>query len=63
MAAETQNGGLQPAASRHQHVDLLQFPSTASERQVQFLICRFGLSPWIAQEMARLCYGEVRDDR
>tara|TARA_R110002167_G_scaffold38054_13_gene118783 strand:+ start:179 stop:367 length:189 start_codon:yes stop_codon:yes gene_type:complete len=62
MTPETQNGGLPPAASRHQYVDLLQFPSTASERQVQFLICRFGLSPWAAQEVARLCFGEARDD-
>jgi len=62
MTAETQNGGLQPAASRHQNVDLLQYPSTASERQVQFLTCHFGLSPCIAQEVARLCFGEARDD-
>jgi len=62
MKAEMQNGGLHPAASRVQHIDLLEHPSTASERQVQFLTCRFGLSPCIAQEVARLCFGEARDD-
>lgn len=62
MTAETKNGGLPPAASLDQHIDLLQFPSTASERQVQFLTCRFGLTPCVAREVARFCFGEGCND-
>jgi hypothetical protein len=63
MAANMQNGGVEPAVSR----DLLcggwsHLPLTASERQAQTLACRFYLSPWMARDMARLCFGEACND-
>ena len=32
----------------------------ASERQAQMLASRFFLSPWLAREVASLCFGEVQ---
>ena len=60
---EMQNPGLAPRASR----DLLRggwshHPFIATASQAQVLACRFCLSPWMAQDMARLCYGEGADD-
>lgn len=58
MASHMQNPGLSPRASR----DCFGRPSlpfiTASERQTQILACRFCLSPSMARDLARLCYGE-----
>lgn len=63
MAAQMQNPGLQPRASRDLHCSgWSQRPFTASGRQAQMLGSRFCLSPWLAQDMARLCYGEGRSD-
>jgi hypothetical protein len=58
--AEMQNGGLHPAASRNQLGRWLQQSFTASEAQA--LACRFCLSPSMARDMARLCFGEARND-
>lgn len=63
MVAQIQNPGWQAGASR----DLLcghwslRFP-TVAERQEQLLTSRFCLSPSIARDMARLCFGERRHD-
>jgi hypothetical protein len=35
---------------------------TASESRAQTLACQFCLSPWLAQDVAQLCYGEVGND-
>lgn len=55
---DMQNPGLQPRAMR----DCFGWPSqtsfTASDRQAQTLAGRFCLSPWMARDMALLCYGE-----
>lgn len=61
--AHMQNPGLAPRASR----DLLclgwsQECLIASESQAQTLASRFTLSPWLAQDLARLCYGETAHD-
>jgi hypothetical protein len=60
---EMQNPGLQPRASR----DLLSagwshHSLTASDLRAQTLVARFCLSPWMAQDIARLCYGEGGHD-
>jgi len=35
---------------------------TASDRQAQTLASRFCLSPWMARDMALLCFGGCCDD-
>lgn len=60
---EMQNPGLAPRASR----DLLSLgwshrSSTASDSQAQMLTSRFCLSPSMARDLARLCFGEARND-
>ena len=49
-------------ASRNQLGGWLQSSTTASEWQAQTLACRFCLSPWMARDMARLCFGEGCND-
>lgn len=58
MASHMQNPGLSPRASRNQLVGCLQSFPTASDKQAQMLACRFCLSPSMARDLARLCYGE-----
>ena len=58
MAAQLRNAGVQPSASRDHLGGWLHSPSAASDKQAQNLACRFRLSPWIARDMARLCFGE-----
>ncbi len=63
MTAHMQNPGLAPRASR----DLLcrgwsHHSLTASDWQAQTLVSRFCLSPWMARDIARLCFGEACDD-
>lgn len=36
--------------------------STASDSQAQMLASRFCLSPSMARDLARLCFGEARND-
>lgn len=60
---EMQNPGGQAGVSR----DLLcsgwsHPPSTASDWQAQTLASRFCLSPSMARDLARLCFGEARND-
>ena len=62
MSLQMQNPGLAPRASR----DCFGRPShrflTASDWRAQMLAARFHLSPWMARDMARLCFGEGRND-
>lgn len=63
MAAHMQNPGVQAGASR----DLLclgwsQTPITALDLRAQLLASRFGLSPWLAQDYAQLCFGRGFND-
>lgn len=62
MAAQIQNPGWQAGASLDQIGSGLHSSLTASGWQAQILASRFCLSPWMARELARLCFGEDRDD-
>lgn len=55
-----QNPGLAPRASRDCFGGLSHPFPTASDWRAQTLASRFCLSPWMARDMARLCFGEGR---
>jgi len=57
MIPEMQNPGVQARVSRNQLGGWLHSSSTASDRQAQLLAARFCLSPWMARDMAELCFG------
>ncbi len=59
MATQMQNPGWRAGASREVLCGRCSLrSSTASERQAQMLACRFRLSPSMARDLARLCFGE-----
>jgi hypothetical protein len=60
--AEMQNPGWRAGASRNQLGGWLLPTSTGSDWRAQMLASRFCLSPWMARDMARLCFGEGRND-
>ncbi len=62
MAAHMQNPGGQAGASRDCFGGPLPRFLTASDWRAQMFASRFCLSPWMAREMARLCFGEGRND-
>jgi hypothetical protein len=62
MVAQMQNPGLAPRASRDCCGGPSQLFSTASIWQTQMLASRFCLSPCMARDVARLCFGESRGD-
>lgn len=63
MGQKKQNRGAGIApASRNQLGGWLHLSVTASEWQAQMLASRFRLSPAMARDMARLCYGERAND-
>jgi hypothetical protein len=62
MAAHMQNPGWQAGASRNQLGGWLHLSLTASDRRAQMLASRFCLSPWVARDVARLCFGEGCND-
>lgn len=62
MAAHMENAGQQPGVLCNQLGGWLLPSSIATERQAQTLASRFCLSPSMARDMARLCFGEVRND-
>ena len=62
MAPHMQNPGLVPRAWRNQLGGWLQPSLTAPDWRAQMLASRFCLSPWMARDMARLCFGEARND-
>jgi len=55
---EKQNPGWQAGASRNQLGGWLHHSSNPSERQAQILASRFCVSPSMARDLARLCFGE-----
>lgn len=59
MAAQKRNAGVQPGVSRNQLRGWLHPSHTASDRQAQLLVGRFVLSPPLARDVARLCFGEA----
>lgn len=60
--AQMQNPGVQARASRNQLSGWLQYLPTPTESQAQMLVCRFRVSPSLARDMARLCFGEALND-
>jgi hypothetical protein len=62
MPSHMQNPGLAPRASRNQLGRWLHPSLTATDRQAQLLASRFLLSPPLARDVARLCYGEACND-
>lgn len=60
--ADMQNPGWRAGASRDQLGCWSRSLLTASDWQAQMLASRFVLSPWMAREMASLCFGEGYDD-
>jgi len=62
MQDEQQSPGMQAGASRDQLGRWSHQSVTVSERRAQMLACRFSLSPWIAQDIALLCFGHFGDD-
>ena len=59
---DMQNAGVEPGVSRNQLGGWLHSPSTASDWRAQMLASRFCLSPWMARDMAWLCFGEGCND-
>lgn len=62
MVPDMQNPGRQPRASRDCLERLSPYSPTASARRVQSLMIRYRLSHSTAAVVARLAYGEARDD-
>ena len=61
MPTQMQNPGVQAGASRELlYLGWSHSASIASDRRAQTLAARFCLSPWMARDMARLCFGEGR---
>lgn len=61
--ADMQNPAGTGGAWRNQLGGWLRQSSTALDWQAQTLVTRFYLSPWMAREVSRLCFGEgCRDD-
>ena len=58
MVAHMRNAGGQPGVSRNQLRGWLHPSVTASDWRAQMLASRFCLSPWMARDMAWLCFGE-----
>jgi len=62
MIIRTQNPGWQAGGSLNQYYGLVSSTFTASDLQAQTLAFRFCLSPWMARDLARLCFGEGSHD-
>ena len=60
--AHMQNAGVEPGVLRNQLGGWLHISPTATDWQAQILTSRFRLSPWMARDLARLCFGEGRSD-
>jgi hypothetical protein len=57
-----QNPGWRAGVSRDQLGGWSHSFPTVEDWQVQMLGCRFCLSPWMARDVARLCFGEGGND-
>ena len=62
MTLDMQNPGWRAGASRNQLGGWLLPSLTATDRQAQLLTRRFLLSPPLARDLARLCFGEAAND-
>ena len=62
MDSKKQNPGGQARASRNQLGGWLHSSFTASDSRAQMLTARFCLSPWLARDLAALCFGEAAND-
>lgn len=62
MAEKMQNPGWPAGASRSRVEGWLQDSDTAYDWRAQMLVSRFRVSPLMARELARLCFGEARHD-
>ena len=62
MSPEMQNPGWRAGASRNQLGGWLLPSLTVTDRRAQMLASRFCLSPWMARDLARLCFGEASND-
>ena len=62
MPPHMQNPGGRAGASRNQLGGWLHSSLTALDWRAQMLAARFSLSPWMARDMARLCFGEGCND-
>ena len=63
MIAQMQNpGAVNAGVSHNQLGGWLQHSLTASESQAQMLATRCCLSPWMARDVAWLCFGEGCND-
>ena len=64
MEQKLKSPGLAPRAIREGRAlhNLCVPPSTPFDRRAQFIARRFRLKPWIAADVAWLCFGEGRDD-
>lgn len=58
MKPQMQNPGWQAGASLSLCRGSLCPSITGSDLQAQMLASRFCLSPWMARDLARLCFGE-----
>ncbi len=62
MRLKKQNPGVEARALRNQLGGWLHHSHTSTESQAQMLVCRFRVSPSLARDMARLCFGEALND-
>mgnify|MGYP001069025721 CR=1 FL=1 len=60
--AHKQNPGWRAGASCDQIAFSSHKPSSRHQRRVQMLTSRFALSPSMARELAKLCFGEAAND-
>lgn len=58
MTAQMQNPGLAPRVLSNQLGGWLHLSFTALDWREQILASRFRLSPWMARDVASLCFGE-----
>lgn len=62
MSTQMQNPGWRAGALRDQLGGCSRSIPTASDWQAQTLVDRFCLSPWLARDVALLCFGEGCDE-
>jgi len=58
MMPDMRNAGGQPGVSCNQLGGWLHSFPTVTDARAQMLTSRFCLSPWLAQDLAFLCFGE-----
>jgi len=59
MSLSVQTPGLKAGGSQ-EDIGIQKYQSiTAAEMQTQMFAVRFCLSPWVARDLSRLCFGEL----